>query len=114
MRIDRDLVAEDHLKAAMQAIAKTLMDRKEYNTLMVYASGKSKSFKEALQSILDNYDVYVVHEVIQILHDFDHMDIPVHGRETYGHHTEVVLIMRKNRKYLNIVQNSLDYFRRGC
>lgn len=114
MRIDGDLVAEDHLKAAMQAIANTLIPRKEYNTLYVYVGGKQIPFKEALQSLLDNYDVNVAHEIIQTLHDFDHMDIPMHGRRTYGHHTENVLILRQNRKYLRIVSDNLEYFRRGC
>lgn len=97
----------NRLKASLSAIYEAIKDRKEYQNYMLRWSQEEelngKTLVEAFRWILDqewkqSLMGTVATFVSGDLHDFDHFDLPLNGRPTFGHHTSAVLVRGKGNK----------------
>lgn len=104
----------NRLRSVMDAIYNVIKDRPEYQneTVRLYLSDGKEVHKlvELLKEILKvvtwtKKECNINYEIVQVLHEFDHKDVPLDGKRTMGHHTEQLFMKRINKPFLNAIKN---------
>ncbi|MCJ7424995.1 hypothetical protein MUP01_12125 [Candidatus Bathyarchaeota archaeon] len=113
--------AQDKLLHALRLIYEAIQYVPEYDDRFIQVmsdSGGTVSLclKQALRRLFgDSFNPFLAHDIIQILHDFDHEShekrLLVNGKLQYGHHTEQLLRTRKPRLDKN-VRGIVSYFQK--
>jgi len=116
-----DSEAQDRLLRALRMIYEAIQYVPEYDNrfILVMSDGGgtvSLNLKDALRRLFgDSFDAALAHDIIQVLHDFDHESyekrLLVNGKLQYGHHTEQLLRTRKPRLDKN-VRGIVSYFQK--
>lgn len=98
----------DKLKMIITKIYECIKQEPEYQKLTEWYTKANLlvAMKEVIdEKQWDKLTCDLVHQIITVLHDFDHKDLPFKGKSRFGHHTEMVLTQRKNKKIMKGLEN---------